>query len=131
MGVFYSCIRGGFLSKNLIKAIVILLFLQPRRDARAVEWGGLENRCSCKRTQGSNPCLSAFFILICSCNRTQGSTIGTPLEESLSLRFFILICSCNRTQGPAIGTPLEESLSLRFFYFQCLKYYIVSIFLFI
>ena len=29
------------------------------RDARAVEWGGLENRCLRSRTQGSNPCLSA------------------------------------------------------------------------
>ncbi len=30
-----------------------------RRDAGVVERGGLENRCGCKPTQGSNPCLSA------------------------------------------------------------------------
>ena len=30
-----------------------------RRDARVVEWGGLENRCTGDSTQGSNPCLSA------------------------------------------------------------------------
>ena len=30
-----------------------------RRGARAVEWGGLENRCAGNSTQGSNPCLSA------------------------------------------------------------------------
>ena len=30
-----------------------------RRGAGAVERGGLENRCGCKPTQGSNPCLSA------------------------------------------------------------------------
>ena len=26
-----------------------------------VDWGGLENRCACKRTVGSNPTLSANF----------------------------------------------------------------------
>jgi hypothetical protein len=36
--------------------------LKIRRDARAVEWGGLENRCPRKRTQGSNPCLSAEYL---------------------------------------------------------------------
>lgn len=34
----------------------------PRRGAGVVERGGLENRCGCKPTQGSNPCLSASFI---------------------------------------------------------------------
>lgn len=32
----------------------------PRRGARAVEWGGLENRCASNRTEGSNPSLSAI-----------------------------------------------------------------------
>ena len=36
---------------------------RPRRGAGAVERGGLENRCGCKPTQGSNPCLSAIFPL--------------------------------------------------------------------
>ena len=26
------------------------------------EWGGLENRCTCERTEGSNPSLSAKLI---------------------------------------------------------------------
>ena len=32
-----------------------------RRDAGAVERGGLENRCARKRTEGSNPSLSAIY----------------------------------------------------------------------
>ena len=32
-----------------------------RRGARVVDRGGLENRCACKRTVGSNPTLSATF----------------------------------------------------------------------
>ena len=32
---------------------------RQRRDAGAVERGGLENRCGGDPTQGSNPCLSA------------------------------------------------------------------------
>ena len=31
----------------------------PRRGARVADRGGLENRCACKRTVGSNPTLSA------------------------------------------------------------------------
>lgn len=31
-----------------------------RRGARVVDWDGLENRCTCKRTVGSNPTLSAI-----------------------------------------------------------------------
>ena len=42
---------------------------RQRRDAGAVERGGLENRCGGDPTQGSNPCLSAnhpcFNSLFC------------------------------------------------------------------
>lgn len=38
------------------------VLLRMRRDARAVEWGGLENRCARKRTEGSNPSPSATLI---------------------------------------------------------------------
>ncbi len=31
-----------------------------RRDARVVEWDGLENRCTGNCTEGSNPSLSAL-----------------------------------------------------------------------
>ena len=36
------------------------LSLQPRRDARAVEWVSLENCCTGNCTEGSNPSLSAL-----------------------------------------------------------------------
>ena len=32
-----------------------------RTVARAVEWARLESECACKRTEGSNPSLSAIF----------------------------------------------------------------------
>ena len=32
------------------------------RDARAVEWDGLENRCMGNCTEGSNPSLSALSL---------------------------------------------------------------------
>ncbi len=35
------------------------LCMPQRRDARVVDWGGLENRCLLARTGGSNPSLSA------------------------------------------------------------------------
>ena len=41
-----------------------------RRGDRVADCAGLENQCARKRTQGSNPCLSAFFkvlgITMCS-----------------------------------------------------------------
>ena len=36
-----------------------IILLATRRGARVVEWDGLENRCARKRTEGSNPSLSA------------------------------------------------------------------------
>ena|GEM_PF-6485532 len=33
-----------------------------RRDARVVEWDGLENRCAGNCTEGSNPSLSASSV---------------------------------------------------------------------
>ena len=38
---------------------VVKHFLNNWRDARAVEWDGLENRCTGNCTEGSNPSLSA------------------------------------------------------------------------
>ncbi len=35
------------------------MLLLNRRDARVVDWGGLENRCPGNWTVGSNPSLSA------------------------------------------------------------------------
>ena|GEM_PF-1872097 len=42
------------------QVFILTTFALPiRRDARAVEWGGLENRYTLTGIQGSNPCLSA------------------------------------------------------------------------
>ncbi len=38
------------------------MMLRYRRDARVVDWGGLENRCPGNWTVGSNPSLSADHI---------------------------------------------------------------------
>ena len=43
---------------DLIRARIGAEF-HPWRDAGVVERGGLENRCTCERTEGSNPSLSA------------------------------------------------------------------------
>ena len=37
----------------------LMSMLRYRRDARVVDWGGLENRCPGNWTVGSNPSLSA------------------------------------------------------------------------
>ena len=42
---------------------MLLLALLYRRDARVVDWGGLENRCPGNWTGGSNPFLSADHII--------------------------------------------------------------------
>ena len=39
--------------------VLLKLDCNKRRDARAVEWDGLENRCMGNCTEGSNPSLSA------------------------------------------------------------------------
>ena len=45
---------------NLKNRLIFEIFLQKKRkDARVVEWDGLENRCTHKGTEGSNPPLSA------------------------------------------------------------------------
>lgn len=46
--------------RSLLLCVDSRKFKFNRRDARVAEWGGLENRCPPWRTQGSNPCLSAF-----------------------------------------------------------------------
>ena len=45
--------------KVIIFAAATFLLLLNRRDARVVDWGGLENRCPGNWTVGSNPSLSA------------------------------------------------------------------------
>ena len=43
---------------------IFLCTFRIRRDARAAEWGGLENRCAGNRTEGSNPSLSANIYFL-------------------------------------------------------------------
>ena len=57
-------VQGGLLeseSAELLKAF-LLVFVRKRNSERCgvVERGGLENRCGCKVTEGSNPSLSAM-----------------------------------------------------------------------
>ena len=58
-------LRKDTLELNKIRKFEIIEkianFAHERRDARVVEWDGLENRCTLTGTQGSNPCLSAPF----------------------------------------------------------------------
>ena len=62
-----------------------LMYFLGRRVAGAVERGGLENRCTRTRTEGSNPSLSAIFILEFSGFGAGGSASTTarrlPLRE--------------------------------------------------
>ena len=46
-----------------------------RRGARVVDWDGLENRCACKRTVGSNPTLSAIMPA------TNSLRLGRPIAS--------------------------------------------------
>ena len=57
--------------------------LSPRRGAGVVERGGLENRCGCKPTQGSNPCLSAKTATRCVLDKitAQLVTLNTFLDR--------------------------------------------------
>ena len=64
-----------------------------RRGAGVVERGGLENRCARKRTQGSNPCLSAIALYNYYLNQWlkisyQISAILSAILYAMSQRFF-------------------------------------------
>ena len=60
----------------------------PRRGARVVDWGGLENRCARKGTVGSNPTLSASHPpKFCSVPLRPGTALVlTPVEYALLVR---------------------------------------------
>ena len=45
-----------------------------------VECGGLENRCTCKRTEGSNPSLSATFPYMATLQITYASKVTVDKE---------------------------------------------------
>ena len=48
--------------KRLTSQVAYASIVTSRRDARAVEWAGLENRCTLAGTVGSNPTLSAILL---------------------------------------------------------------------
>src|SRR5438128_912799 len=54
-----------------------------RRGGRAVECGGLENRCGCKLTVGSNPTPSAAFIGVLALDRRARRLYHPPLGARL------------------------------------------------
>ena len=56
--------------------------MPSRRGARVVEWDGLENRCGCKLTVGSNPTLSANIS-----SRINEMGLTGPESPTLSHRF--------------------------------------------
>ena len=56
---FFSVYSNHCNSKLLCTFAVFQKFCW--RDARVVDWGGLENRCTLTGTQGSNPCFSATY----------------------------------------------------------------------
>ena len=59
-------VRDAFFWHNyeLVKIKILALFeCQTRRDARAAEWGGLENRYTGNCIEGSNPSLSACSLI--------------------------------------------------------------------
>ena len=68
MAWIIKIITADIKTQLFVKRNFILIFakqLTPignRRDARAVEWDGLENRCTGNGTVGSNPTLSAKII---------------------------------------------------------------------
>ena len=57
-----------------------LTYLSLWRGGRVVECGGLENRCTCKRTEGSNPSLSATFTYIATLQITYASWVTVDKE---------------------------------------------------
>ena len=57
--VKFRLFRKGIIKIIYICSRNIIKILHDRRDARVVDWGGLENRCPGNWTVGSNPSLSA------------------------------------------------------------------------
>ena len=77
----------------------------PRRGAGVVERGGLENRCGCKPTQGSNPCLSANIA---------GNMLY--LKGKVSSAEFVphFVPQCNRNfepDGPMLGWLVDRKIA--------------------
>ncbi len=75
-----------------------------------VERGGLENRCGCKPTQGSNPCLSATFTPTGDGNILKSKDFkGKPLPRG-ELLLHILLHIFRRENG-SVGS--EASFATR------------------
>ncbi len=63
-----------------------------------VEWDGLENRCTGNRTVGSNPTLSASFLL-----RTPDSPAPTPKFLSIAKGFGGVEFTSETLERPILG----------------------------
>ena len=79
-----------------------------RRGARVAESGGLENRCARKGTVGSNPTLSAIFILDfrlrdkCSAFESKIQNLKSKIGRGAGvaeLAALEMLCTGNRTVG--------------------------------
>ena len=51
-----------------------------------VDRGGLENRCTYSRTQGSNPCLSAYYAYILKSVKDSGYYYGQSINVEKRLK---------------------------------------------
>jgi hypothetical protein len=86
----------------------------PRRGARVADRGGLENRCACERTVGSNPTLSATSPVVQaslfyprSTGLTQDTRLGVwdpPVGVYLSIWGLVDLC-----RGPAFVDDLSQT----------------------
>ena len=74
--------------------------LEMRRGARVVDRGGLENRCTCKGTVGSNPTLSA--IKLSDAVRRRLDIRKLRLRDSDSCRIIRVEASTIVRHNPAI-----------------------------
>ena len=85
-----------------------------RRDARVVEWDGLENRCTGNGTVGSNPTLSAIKIIDQIVTRfTHGFTHGICktcvfLYPTLRRHFYTKVILSEKSALPWQTTSQEK-----------------------
>ena len=77
-----------------------------------VERGGLENRCGCKPTQGSNPCLSATTSLISQINIEYQGMVCVSATMICSLPFARQILQ-DRAVGPVVPGAATDQMSQR------------------
>ena len=87
------------------------LIIQDWRDARAVEWDGLENRCMGNCTEGSNPSLSAKMQV----SEANGQWLGLRVLPSRSLKVIPLApLSASVASAKEAFSSLNQNLCITF-----------------